>query len=561
VIDVLSTNMQAHGSEKAGPPASLQKAEFMPSSSSNSFAAYLDRISHSADGNNREPNVKEVSYSEKNSPAHYAGRASEGSSEKTSPEVKSNETARESTAAQRPRKTGESVDQADRADQANKTDQADQADKKRADAENREHSDKEARKNKNSSEAEKGEQEDKLQQENLQIKEAAAQKGSEKASERVSVSEDKNSRENEETKKGDVANTLSDQLKNAEKAVQDTSRNTSPGAEENAKAKRAKVVETKTGNTREAKAAEESAKMSAETLEALEDSSRNGKTAAAADEVGLAKDLRARDLKIAGEGNSKEASLRRSGDGQHDSSSGRDARSRHVNENEGRPKLTIIDKRGASAHNSNNESGAGSGRRNSGFQLLSSSGNTAHGANSENGDSLQVIQVQLRGEGAQAPSSAQTGSRSAESGLRGQLQQQLQDHLNKDIVKRSSIMIRENGSGEIKLDLKPDTLGQVRIRITMENNHIAGKIFVENSSVKEAFDQNMQQLYRAFKEHGFENAALNVSVGDQGREQRERERSQGVQPKVSLQQALALDEQSSSTSASSGELRLVDVMA
>jgi len=138
--------------------------------------------------------------------------------------------------------------------------------------------------------------------------------------------------------------------------------------------------------------------------------------------------------------------------------------------------------------------------------------------------------------------------------------QQLQDHLNKDIVKRSSILIRENGSGEIKLDLKPDNLGQVRIRITMENNNIAGKIFVENSNVKEAFDQNMQQLYRAFKEHGFENAALNVSVGDQGSEQHERGRSNGPQLSPSSQ-VRALDEQGAPTNDSSGELRLIDVMA
>src|SRR6056297_1722037 len=240
-----------------------------------------------------------------------------------------------------------------------------------------------------------------------------------------------------------------------------------------------------------------------------------------------------------------------------------DPNSRRTGESEGRPKLTVIDKRGASSrNNSGNHTGSESRQQSSEFKLFSSGNesvsSTGKGISNENGDSLQVMQVNLRGDAGQSSSAA--SAKSIGSGVRNELMQQLQDHLNKDIVKRSSILIRENGSGEIKLDLKPDNLGQVRIRITMENNNIAGKIFVENSNVKEAFDQNMQQLYRAFKEHGFENAALNVSVGDQGSEQRERNRSHG--PQLSpASQVRALDEQGVPTNDSSGELRLIDVMA
>ncbi|MDZ7795115.1 MAG: flagellar hook-length control protein FliK [Spirochaetia bacterium] len=240
-----------------------------------------------------------------------------------------------------------------------------------------------------------------------------------------------------------------------------------------------------------------------------------------------------------------------------------DSNSRRTGESAGRPKLTVIDKRGASArNNSGNQNGSESRQQNSEFKLFSlgneSGSSTGKGISNENGDSMQVMQVNLREDAGQSFSAASV--KSSGNGIRNELMQQLQDHLNKDIVKRSSILIRENGSGEIELDLKPDNLGQVRIRITMENNNIAGKIFVENSNVKEAFDQNMQQLYRAFKEHGFENAALNVSVGDQGSEQRERGRSHG--PQLSpASQVRALDEQGLPANDSSGELRLIDVMA
>ncbi|MFW6361508.1 MAG: flagellar hook-length control protein FliK, partial [Spirochaetota bacterium] len=281
---------------------------------------------------------------------------------------------------------------------------------------------------------------------------------------------------------------------------------------------------------------------------------------------------------------SKQLSLQKGGDENREVLSGRELRSRRsegrqAGEGEDRPRLTVIDRRSASArsgNNNRNNSGSHNGSNNgsnsgAGFQNQSgttdlsnglSGRNVSGGGSKSEGDGLQVMQVNLRADGTSTVSSAQTAGSSGETGIRGQLLQQLQEHLNKDIVKRSSILIRENGSGEIKLDLKPDDLGQVRIRITMENNHIAGKIFVENSSVKEAFDQNMQQLYRAFKEHGFEDAALNVSVGDQGREQQERGRSYGPQPRVGSQQIHSLNEQSASVSdESSGERRLVDVMA
>lgn len=291
---------------------------------------------------------------------------------------------------------------------------------------------------------------------------------------------------------------------------------------------------------------EKELQSTAAVLEGSQSGEAAEKSASATDSEGTAKKL-----------SSQAGASQPGGDEKRENRGTNDPNSRRTGESEGRPKLTVIDKRGASVrNNSGNPSGSESRQQNSEFKLFSS-GNESRG-NNENGDSVQVMQVNLRGDTGQSFSAA--SAKGSGNGIRNELMQQLQDHLNKDIVKRSSILIRENGSGEIKLDLKPDNLGQVRIRITMENNNIAGKIFVENSNVKEAFDQNMQQLYRAFKEHGFENAALNVSVGDQGSEQRERNRSHG--PQLSpASQVRALDEQGLPANDSSGELRLIDVMA
>ncbi|MBN1649378.1 MAG: flagellar hook-length control protein FliK [Spirochaetales bacterium] len=94
------------------------------------------------------------------------------------------------------------------------------------------------------------------------------------------------------------------------------------------------------------------------------------------------------------------------------------------------------------------------------------------------------------------------------------LHTQLRDGLNAEIVKQTRFIIDSDSKGEIRLVLKPEHLGNVRIRINLEDNHIAGKILVENNTVKEAFQQNMRHLQDAFRENGFESAAMDVFVED-----------------------------------------------
>lgn len=96
------------------------------------------------------------------------------------------------------------------------------------------------------------------------------------------------------------------------------------------------------------------------------------------------------------------------------------------------------------------------------------------------------------------------------------LMKQLEDSINNKIVKQSSVILKDSNSGEIKLILKPEALGKVRIRLSLNDNRIAGQIIVENAAVKEIFEQNLQSLERAFKENGFDTTSLNVSVGGHG---------------------------------------------
>ena len=53
---------------------------------------------------------------------------------------------------------------------------------------------------------------------------------------------------------------------------------------------------------------------------------------------------------------------------------------------------------------------------------------------------------------------------------------------------RASTMVLRDGGGEIRLVLKPESLGSVRIRMNLVDNAIEGRIIVDSAAVKHVFD-------------------------------------------------------------------------
>ncbi len=93
---------------------------------------------------------------------------------------------------------------------------------------------------------------------------------------------------------------------------------------------------------------------------------------------------------------------------------------------------------------------------------------------------------------------------------------QLKEGVNAQIVKQAGIVVKENGTGEIKLVMKPESLGKVRIQLSLNDNHIGGRIIVENNTVRQIFESNLENLYKAFGTEGFEAGALEVTVEGDG---------------------------------------------
>jgi flagellar hook-length control protein FliK len=106
----------------------------------------------------------------------------------------------------------------------------------------------------------------------------------------------------------------------------------------------------------------------------------------------------------------------------------------------------------------------------------------------------------------------------------------MRENGNGEIVKRAGIILKDNSSGEIRMDLKPEKLGKVRVQIHLKDNTLSGRIIVESSAVREVFESNMDALHRAFKESGFDSAELDVQVG--GGRQQEHQGSQKQRPRT-----------------------------
>lgn len=73
--------------------------------------------------------------------------------------------------------------------------------------------------------------------------------------------------------------------------------------------------------------------------------------------------------------------------------------------------------------------------------------------------------------------------------------------------------IFKNGKNEIKLSLKPEFLGELKMEISVEKNVFKANVTVENYFIKEVLDGNIEKLRQALQTLGIEVREFSVSVG------------------------------------------------
>ena len=98
------------------------------------------------------------------------------------------------------------------------------------------------------------------------------------------------------------------------------------------------------------------------------------------------------------------------------------------------------------------------------------------------------------------------------------LARELRGNLSGDIVKNASLIIRNGGEGTIRLALNPASLGHVKIHLEMTENKIMGHIIVESNEALRAFQKELPVLERAFRDSGFLETSLDMSLAQDSRD-------------------------------------------
>jgi len=152
---------------------------------------------------------------------------------------------------------------------------------------------------------------------------------------------------------------------------------------------------------------------------------------------------------------------------------------------------------------------------------------------------VEEIAVDLRPEARQGDRSEAQKAAPAGESFDQLLARELQGDLSADIVKQAAIVLRDGGEGTIKLSLKPETLGKVKIHLEMAENRISGHIIVESEEALRAFEREIHSLEQSFRDSGFE-ASLNTSLDYRNDGQRWKEKE--AQPFFSERFAASYEE-------------------
>jgi len=128
-----------------------------------------------------------------------------------------------------------------------------------------------------------------------------------------------------------------------------------------------------------------------------------------------------------------------------------------------------------------------------------------------------VLELRLPNQGQDAASATTAWEAKAGQAFEDLLARELHQNFNNDIVRHASVALRDGNEGTIKLALKPESLGNVKIRLEMAENRITGHIVVESKEALRAFEREISSLEKAFRDSGFDGANLEMSLAADGR--------------------------------------------
>jgi flagellar hook-length control protein FliK len=99
------------------------------------------------------------------------------------------------------------------------------------------------------------------------------------------------------------------------------------------------------------------------------------------------------------------------------------------------------------------------------------------------------------------------------------------------IVQRAIVQVKTDQS-EVKIDLKPDFLGHVRMQIVSENQQVSVRILTELPVVRDMIEAGLQQLRAELQNQGLHVDRLEVAVSDDPRQPPRRQARADELPKA-----------------------------
>lgn len=99
-----------------------------------------------------------------------------------------------------------------------------------------------------------------------------------------------------------------------------------------------------------------------------------------------------------------------------------------------------------------------------------------------------------------------------------ELARKLDAQAGSDIVRQVKVVLNRANTGEVRINLRPDNLGRVSVRINLDDNRLTGRIFVETAAAREAFRSALDGLQAKLVESGFGAADLELAWDDSGKE-------------------------------------------
>jgi flagellar hook-length control protein FliK len=85
------------------------------------------------------------------------------------------------------------------------------------------------------------------------------------------------------------------------------------------------------------------------------------------------------------------------------------------------------------------------------------------------------------------------------------------------IVAKASVN-REGELTELSLQLHPETLGRVNLRLSMAGGVLSAKVMVDNPAVKAALEANLADLRQSLADQGIALQGMSVALGGQGQQ-------------------------------------------